>query len=45
MREIKFRAWNRITERYYYNVQDTHDSDIGDSFGSILNNDELIVEQ
>ena len=45
MRDIKFRAWNTITERYYYNVQDTHDSNIGDSFGNILDNYELIVEQ
>ena len=45
MREIEFRAWNRITERYYYNVQATHDADIGDSFQNVLDNDELIVEQ
>ena len=45
MREIKFRAWNNITERYYYNVQATHDSDFGDSFQNILDNYELIVEQ
>ena len=44
-REIKFRAWNTITESYYYNAQDTHDANIGDSFGGILNNDELVVEQ
>lgn len=45
MREIKCRAWDTISERYYYNVQATHDSDIGDSFQNILDNDELIVEQ
>lgn len=45
MREIKFRAWNNITERYHYNVQATHDSDLGDSFQNILDNYELIVEQ
>lgn len=45
MREIKFRAWNTITERYYYNVQDTHDSSISDSFQNILDNEDLIVEQ
>ncbi|KDA48764.1 YopX family protein [Leuconostoc falkenbergense] len=45
MREIKFRAWDTSTERYYYNVQATHDADIGDSFQNILDNDELIVEQ
>lgn len=44
-REIKFRAWNTITERYYYNVQDTHDANIGDSFQNILDDDELIVEE
>jgi len=44
-REIKFRAWDTITESYYYNVQDVHDANIGDSFGGILNNDELVVEQ
>lgn len=45
MRDIKFRAWNIITERYYYNVQGTHDTDIGDSFQNILDNYELIVEE
>ncbi|ORI75429.1 MULTISPECIES: YopX family protein [Leuconostoc] len=45
MREIKFRAWNTITERYYYNIQNVHDADIGDSFQNILDNYELIVEQ
>ena len=45
MRDIKFRAWDIIKERYYYNVQDTHDADIGDSFQNILDNYELIVEQ
>ena len=45
MREIKFRAWDTITERYYYNVQDTHDSSISDSFQNILDNDDLFIEQ
>jgi len=45
MREIKFRAWDNIKERYHYNVQDTHDSYIADSFQNILDNEYLITEQ
>lgn len=45
MREIEFRAWNTITERYYYNVQDTHDSSRADSFQNVLDDEELLVEQ
>ena len=45
MREIKFRAWNIIVERYYYNIQNVHDEEITDSFQNILDNYELIVEQ
>lgn len=45
MREIKFRAWNTIINAYYYNIQTVYDEDIADSFQSILDNDELIVEQ
>lgn len=45
MREIKFRAWDNITERYYYNVQNTHDENIGDSFKNVLDNDDLAIEQ
>ena len=45
MREIKFRAWDITMERYYYDVQDTHDSYLADSFQNILDHDYLIVEQ
>ena len=45
MREIKFRAWDINKKKYYYGVQNTYESIIGDSFGNILNDDELIVEE
>lgn len=45
MREIKFRAWNTVIKFYYYNIQNVHDEDIGDSFQNILDDDELIVEE
>jgi len=45
MREIKFRAWNKVNNNYYYNVQDIHDGIIGDSFQSILENEDFVVEQ
>lgn len=45
MRDIKFRAWNTITERYHYNIQNVHDEEISDSFQNVLDDDELIVEE
>jgi len=45
MRDIKFRAWNTITERYHYNIQNVHDEQFSDSFQNILDDDELIVEE
>lgn len=45
MRDIKFRAWNTITERYHYNIQNVHDEEFSDSFQNILDDDELIVEE
>lgn len=45
MRKIAFRAWDIINKKYYYNVQDVYDEEIGDSFQDILDNKTLIVEQ
>lgn len=45
MRKIVFRAWDIINKKYYYNVQDVYDEEIGDSFQDILDNEKLIVEQ
>ena len=45
MRDIKFRAWDIAMECYYYDVQDTQGSYLGDSFQNVLDNDYLIVEQ
>lgn len=45
MREIKFRAWDIVRNRYYQEVQNVYDEDIGDSFQNILDDDELIVEE
>lgn len=45
MREIKFRAWDKLNNNYYYNVQDIHDGIISDSFGNILENEGFIVEE
>lgn len=45
MRDIKFRAWDNVKERYYQNVQDTHDSSRADSFQNVLDDEELLVEQ
>lgn len=45
MREIKFRAWDKVNNNYYYNVQDIHDNIVADSFGNILENEEFVVEQ
>lgn len=44
-REIKFRAWNEISDCYYQNVQNVYDEELGDSFQDILCNDYLVVEQ
>lgn len=45
MRDIKFRAWDKVNNNYYYNVQDIHDNIVADSFGNILENEELVIEQ
>ncbi|WP_349535177.1 YopX family protein [Leuconostoc citreum] len=45
MREIKFRAWNKVNKRYYQDVQDTYDETVGDSFQDVLQNEDLVVEQ
>lgn len=45
MRDIKFRAWDIAMECYYYDVQDTQGSYLGDSFQKVLDNNYLIVEQ
>lgn len=45
MREIKFRAWEIVRNRYYQDVQNVYDENIGDNFQNILDNEELIVEQ
>lgn len=44
-REIKFRAWNGTMKRYHYNVESAYDSNVGDSFGGVLNDDNLVIEQ
>jgi len=45
MREIKFRAWSKMFERYYQDVQNVYDDDIGENFQYALDNKCLIVEQ
>lgn len=45
MRDIKFRAWDNVKERYYQDVQNVHDENIGDSFQNILDNEYLVAEQ
>lgn len=45
MREIKFRAWNSVIDRYYQDVQNVYDENIGDNFQNALDDEELIVEQ
>lgn len=45
MLEIKFRAWDIKNKRYYYDVQGTHDKNIGDSFQNIIDSENFIVEQ
>ncbi|MGR8809998.1 YopX family protein [Leuconostoc citreum] len=45
MRDIKFRAWDINNKKYHYDVQNTYDENIGDSFQDILDNENLIVEQ
>ena len=32
MREIKFRAWDKENEIYLYNVQNAHDTVLGDAW-------------
>ena len=43
--EIKFRAWDIKNKRYYYDIQSTHDKNIGDSFQNIIDSENFIVEQ
>jgi uncharacterized phage protein (TIGR01671 family) len=38
MREIKFRAWDIIQQKMFYDVQDTYDENNADHFGGLLNN-------
>lgn len=45
MREIKFRAWNKMFECYYQDVQNVYNDDIGENFQYALDNKCLIVEQ
>ena len=45
MREIKFRVWDINNKRYYYDIQGTHDENIGDSFQNIIDSENFIVEQ
>ena len=45
MRDIKFRAWSKMFERYYQDVQNVYDDDIGENFQYALDNKCLIVEQ
>lgn len=45
MREIRFRAWDIKNKKYYYDVQNTYDENIGDNFQSIINSENFIVEQ
>jgi len=49
MREIKFRAWNKVGKYYVNNVQDAYDgagpNGPFDSFGDALDNDNYVVEQ
>ncbi|WP_061399533.1 YopX family protein [Leuconostoc mesenteroides] len=45
MREIKFRAWDIVRKRYYQEVQNVYDENIGDNFQGVLIDEELLVEQ
>ena len=45
MQEIKFRAYDYVNKRFAYDVQDTYDDMIGDSFRNILEGDRFVVEQ
>lgn len=45
MREIKFRAWDKVNKCYYHDVQNAYDETIGDSFQDVLQNEDLVVEQ
>ena len=49
MREIKFRAWNKVGKYYVNNVQDAYDgagpNGPFDSFGDALDYDNYVVEQ
>ncbi|UUE18561.1 YopX family protein [Leuconostoc mesenteroides] len=44
-REIKFRAWDIVRNRYYQDVQNVYDENIGDNFQNVLDDEELVVEQ
>lgn len=49
MREIKFRAWNKVGKFYVNDVQDAYDGtgpdDPFDNFGDALDDDNYVVEQ
>ncbi len=49
MREIKFRAWDKIEKIMYLDVQDEYDficgSKIAESFGELLEDEDFIVMQ
>lgn len=45
MREIKFRAWSKMFECYYQDVQNAYNDDIGENFQYALDNKCLIIEQ
>lgn len=44
-REIKFRAWDIVRNRYYQDVQNVYDENIGYNFQNVLDDEELVVEQ
>ena len=44
MREIKFRAWNKLINSMDYDIQNTHDS-LRDSFADYLNDKYCVVMQ
>lgn len=44
-REIKFRAWDIVRNRYYQDVQNVYDENIGDNFQNVLDDEDLVVEQ
>ena len=43
MRDIKFRAWDKVNKRYYQNIQNIFEKYL--AFKDFLNNEDMIVEQ